>query len=238
MGDGVDFRAQAEGGGVKVPQKPEGKGRLVLNFGGQFLDVEFGSGRRAQEFEVGQFEGRQGAVLHHFRAAEKIALEQRVSHLHARREFLLRLHFFREHANSVAAIAGNQSALFVWIGEAKIHFDDVGEGDQRPPARRIDEVIQRDRVSHLLQPQAGFDDFLIGLDGFENFDHHRFGREQGNIIPQQEIAGAVDEHGMPGGDFLEADQEGSIDDGRGCEFEINAFAGVLKTFAKEQFVGE
>ena len=194
--DGVDFRAEAEGRGVEVSQQPERKGSFVLDFGGQFLDVEFGSGRRVQEFEVGQFEGRQRAMLHHFGAAEKIALEQRVSHFHGRRVFLLGFHFFGQHADVFFRVPGNKRALFLPVGEAEIHLDDVGERDQRSPVGRIHEIIERDRVSRLLQAPAGVDDFLVGIDVFENFDHHRIGREKRNIVPKQKIPGTVDEHAV------------------------------------------
>ena len=141
-------------------------------------------------------------MVHHFRAVEKIALEQRVSHPHARGVFLLGLHFFSKHANAIAAIPGDKRELFFLIGNTKIHLDDVGKSNQRPPAGRIDEVVERDRISRLLQSPAGIDYLLIGLDGFENFDYHRIAREQRNVIPQEEIAGAVDEHEPSPGDFF------------------------------------
>ena len=139
---------------------------------------------------------------------------------------------------SFAAYRETSALLFRPVGEAKVHFDDVGERNQRRPVRRIHEVIERDRVSRLLQALAGFDDFLVGFDVFENFNHHRSGRKKRNIVPKQEIAGTVDEHAVPRGNFLKADQEGSIHDGRRRKFEIQPVARVLKAIAKQQFVGE
>ena len=238
MRDGMDFRAESEGRRVEVSQQPERKGSFVLDPGGQLPDVEFGSGRRLQEFEVCQFEGRQRAVLHHFRAAEKITLEQRVSHFHGRREFLLSFHFFGQHANVLSRVPGNNGVLFLWVREAEIHLDDVRERNQGRPVGRIHEIIERDRVSSLLQALAGFDDFLVRIDVFENFDHHRIGRKKRNIVPKQEIARTVDEHAVSRGDFFKADQKRCIQDGRGSQFEIQPIAGVLHAAAKKQFVGE
>jgi hypothetical protein len=92
--DGMNFRAKAKGRRVQVSEQPERKGRFVLDLRGQLPDIDFGSGRRAQEFEVRQFGGRQRAVLYYFGAEKKVALKQGIPHVHARRELLLGLHFF------------------------------------------------------------------------------------------------------------------------------------------------
>jgi len=43
---------------------------------------------------------------------------------------------------------------------------------------------------------------------------------------------------MSASDFFEANQKGSIREGSGGEFEIQAIARILKTIAKKQFAGE
>ena len=102
-------------------------------------------------------------MLHYLGPAEKVSLEQRVSHLHGRRELFLGFHFFGQHADALARVPGNDFALFLRAGQAEIHLDDVGDLDERRPVRRIHEIIERDRVSRLLQAPAGIDDSWSGL---------------------------------------------------------------------------
>ncbi len=61
------------------------------------------------------------------------------------------------------------------LGEPEIHFDDVRERHQRRPFGGIHKIIQRDGVSRCFQALADLDDFFVGINGFENFDHHDFG---------------------------------------------------------------
>jgi hypothetical protein len=110
--------------------------------------------------------------------------------------------------------------MFLPAGEAKVHFDDAGERHERRPFRRIHEVIQRDRISRLLQALAGFDYFLVRFDVFENFDHRQVGWKKGNVVPEHEIAETVNEHAASRGNFFKADQKGGIQ-GRGrCQVKI------------------
>jgi hypothetical protein len=73
---------------------------------------------------------------------------------------------------------GNERALLLPVRLAKVDLDDVGENNERRPAGGIDEIVERDQESPLLQANAGVDDFLVGLHGFQNFHHRGTRREE------------------------------------------------------------
>ena len=54
-------------------------------------------------------------------------------------------------------------------------------------------VIERDHVSGFFQALAGRHHQVVGFDGFQNLNHGLARRQQGYVVLQQHVAGAVDE---------------------------------------------
>ncbi len=142
-----------------------------------------------------------------FPGGKKISLKQGIAHLQGFRELFLSLDFFGQHANSLFHVSRRERMLLRGRSKPKIDFNEIGDFNQRFPIDFVLKIVQGQKISPVFQSAAGFQDFRVRHDGFQEFDDHDARWKQGHIILQQEIAGAIDERALSVGQPLQADEE-------------------------------
>jgi len=127
-------------------------------------------------------------------------------------------------------------AQFV-VGCAKVHLEVADRGNERLPLRFVHEVVERKHVLIGGQRAAGFHNFVVGLNRFENFDHHFRRREQPRSLALQRRRIHVNERQRVAYQLLHVQQHGGVHD----HIVRTSRTGLTKVFrsgAKGQLVRE
>src|SRR5258706_2456151 len=111
MPDGMDFRSEAECGGIQVAQEAVAEGSFALDDVFNFLDLDLVARGGLQESEIVDLIFGNLACVHKLGAAEEIALEIEEAGLDAGTEVVAGLNFLGQHAAGGAAEVANQSGL-------------------------------------------------------------------------------------------------------------------------------
>ena len=118
-----------------------------------------------------------------------------------------------------------------------IDLDDVGKLAKRYARVVGGEVVESDAIAKRLQPLAGSDDTVLGLNRFQNLGYGLGGGEQRNEIFEQDFTGAIHEGEAVITKGVDPEKQRGIEGRAGGEFRIGIEI-VFHTVAEKKFVSE
>ncbi len=143
-------------------------------------------------------------------------------------EFLLGFDLLGEQFHVIAA---QQTHMLVELLARQRHQIDLhkfGKLDQRFQIIVVDEIVQRHAVALRGEVAHASDDFRIGVDIFQDFQHDAVFRKRQRCVGGDEAAGEIDECARAADDLVQADfYEGVDDDLRGRLIAVEGARAVL-----------
>jgi hypothetical protein len=98
-----------------------------------------------------------------------------------------------QHASGGVSISFDEGTALRRGHGPQVHFDDVGKSGQRLAWIAFEKVIQHDHVAHCLEAIARRDHQIVRRNRFQDFDCDLLGRQQSDVVPDEQVARGVDE---------------------------------------------
>lgn len=137
--------------------------------------------------------------------AEKISLKVGESGFSGDVELGAGLHFFGEHFG--AAVLFDDLGGLGRQGKREVDFYEVGERNERRAGIVGSEVVKRDPITFFLEANAGGNHQFVGGDGFKDFDDGLGGRQQRDVVLEQNVTGTVDESAVAAAEKIDAGEQ-------------------------------
>lgn len=112
----------------------------------------------------------------HLRPAEEVTPEIGIAPAEGALKIIVRFHLFSNEAN-IFFLQTSGRAVAVRVPK-QIDLDECGQLGEGKPGWRFLKVIKGDQVSGVFEAAAGGDDFLIRLNGLEDFPVRRDREEE------------------------------------------------------------
>jgi hypothetical protein len=150
----------------------------------------------------------------------------------------VRFHFFRQHAAARRAVALDQSGLFFSSRAFEIYSDNVSQRGHCLSWIVAHVVVERDGVACNLQALAGCDYQIVRFHVLQDLDHRLAGREQSDVVLEQQIARAVDEGPLPVAQDIEPHQQSAIERTACCGLGVGCAEEILDSVPKQKFIAK
>ena len=203
VADRADPAARSDVGGVGQPQELVREPRVVADHLLEPVEVVLGGldqlGQRVEP------ERRRGALGHHSRASEEVALEAVDPELAAVVELLAGLDLLGDDLQVPVAQAAHVLGELLGRQRLDVELADLGQPQQRLVLGAVAEVVEREREAdgHELAEhvhQVGVHDLVL-----DQLEHHPVGGQRQRPEREQELAVDVDERALVADEPLEAD---------------------------------
>jgi len=175
--------------------------------------------------------------VHHFRTAEKVALEVHKALIPCPHEFGMGFDFLRQHPAAPRTEPLDHDRALLLGRQLHFHLDDVRHLRHRF-ARIIGHiVVERDCVSRFFQTLAGRHHLRIHRDRFQNLHHRRRRGQQRDQSLDQRVSRAIHKRLPPIAQYIESHQQRPVER-RPRRLVRVAMERIFQAVPKQQFVAE
>src|SRR5882762_5779601 len=184
-----------------------------------------------------QAAGRNFAADYDLGPAEKISLEIHEAHVAGLMKLVGCFELFGQHLALRGPKPAHHAGPLLWPGCPEVDFYDVGKLAKRYARIVGGEVVEGNEIASRLQPLAGSDDAVFGLNRFQNLGHGLAGRQQRNQVFEQDLASAIHEGALVVAKRLDTVKQGAIQGGAGRKFRIGIEV-ILNPVSEKNLVPE